>query len=124
MPLVDVGTATLRLSHAHTQTEVNVPPHCPMPASTAAVSEQQTDFVVFYNSQMTRDSYTATSPPDCHLATAQMSVGNSPPPPTCEFSAYSQARILHFQDFFSTSFNNLFSISPVGSFQIYQQMFT
>ncbi|KAL5962497.1 ATM interactor, partial [Taenia solium] len=82
LPLVDVGTATLRLSHAHTQTEVNVPPHCPVPVSTAAVTEQQTDFVVFYNGQMTRDSYTATSPPDCRLATAQMSVGSSPPPPT------------------------------------------
>uniref|UniRef100_A0A915EVD3 C2H2-type domain-containing protein n=1 Tax=Echinococcus canadensis TaxID=519352 RepID=A0A915EVD3_9CEST len=80
VPLVDVGTATLRLSHAHTQTDVNVPPHCPVPAPTAAVTAQQTDFVVFYNNQMTRDSYTATSPPDCHLATAQMSVGNSPPP--------------------------------------------
>ncbi|KAL5108203.1 ATM interactor [Taenia crassiceps] len=81
LPLVDVGTATLRLSHAHTQTEVNVPPHCPVSASNSAVTEQQTDFAVFYNSQMTRDSYTATSPPDCRLAPA-MSVGNSPPPPT------------------------------------------
>ncbi|EUB64118.1 ATM interactor [Echinococcus granulosus] len=80
VPLVDVGTAPLRLSHTHTQTDVNVPPHCPVPAPTAAVTAQQTDFVVFYNNQPTRDSYTATSPPDCHLATAQMSVGNSPPP--------------------------------------------
>ncbi|VDM30726.1 unnamed protein product [Hydatigera taeniaeformis] len=82
LPLVDVGTATLRLSHAHTQTEVNVPPHCSVPASTVAVTEQQTDLVVFYNSQVTRDSYTATSSPDCRLVTTQMSVGNSPPPPT------------------------------------------
>ena len=88
VPLVDVGTATMRLSHAHTQTEVKVPPDCTMPVPAA----QQTDFSgVFYHDQQQsmQDSYTATSPPHLRLAngtpTAQMSVASSPPPTACKY---------------------------------------
>lgn len=81
VPLVDVGTATMRLSHAHTQTEVNVPPDYVCPPFPTPVA-QQTDFCYYNNQrhqvQMTRDSFTVTSPP-------QISVGNSPQSSTCEF---------------------------------------
>ena len=89
VPLVDVGTTTMRLSHAHTQTEVNVPPDCTVPVPAA----QQTEYVgIFYQHQQQamRDSYAATSPPECQLiggtGTSQMSVGSSPPPTNCEWS--------------------------------------
>ncbi|VDN98831.1 unnamed protein product [Rodentolepis nana] len=77
-PLVDVGTATMRLSHAHTQTELNVPPdYIPSPFSVPAA--QQTNFCYYgdeqHQVQMTRDSFTVTSPP-------HVSVGNSPQPST------------------------------------------
>ncbi|KAM7541766.1 hypothetical protein Aperf_G00000017604 [Anoplocephala perfoliata] len=77
VPLVDVGTATMRLSNAHTQTDVNVAPNYVCP-SIPVPAAQQTDFCYYNNpqqEQMTRDSFTVTTPP-------QMSVGDSSPPPT------------------------------------------
>ncbi len=76
--LVDVGTATMRLSNAYTQTEVNLHPNCPrippMQMQAHQHQQQQSEFTLLYH--MTRDSCIGTSPPD---AVAHMSVGNSPP---------------------------------------------